>query len=79
MCQVDKVDQMENGGLMKSLKLLPCKMATHTAGFHTEFFPVGGGGGECRCVQRGHAHIGVPARFNEILDIFKDRKHQIQP
>ena len=31
--------QMEDGGLMKSLKPLPCKMATHTARFHTEFFP----------------------------------------
>ena len=25
------------------------------------FFPKGGEGGECRCIQRMHVHVGVPA------------------
>ena len=36
-------------------------------------------GGECRCVQRVHVCALVyPLNFNEILDIFKDKKCQIQ-
>ena len=36
-------------------------------------------GGECRCVQRVHVCALVyPLDFNEILDIFKDKKRQIQ-
>ena len=38
--------------------------------------------GKCRYVQRTHEHISAPARgivgFHEILDIFEDKKQQIQ-
>ena len=44
-------------------------------------FFLGWGGGECRCVRRVHtrvgAQLGAPTRvFVEILNMFKDKKHQ---
>ena len=46
-----------------------------TAGFHTGFFPGGGGIDACKGYMRTPVH---PLDFIEILDILKDKKFQIQ-
>ena len=51
-------------------------MMTSLCRAYTSIFP---GRGKCRCVQRVHVCALVyPLDFNEILDIFKDKKCQIQ-
>ena len=47
------------------------------SGFHTGFFP---GRKKCRCVQQVHVHVIAPGPvdFHENLEIFKDKKCQIQ-
>ena len=48
-------------------------------GFHTEIFP--GEGNVRTSVQRVHSCVGAPTRvfidFNEILDMFNYKNHQI--